>query len=1250
MSPPIWEQRNDPPLEHRARGYHTPELHNWSPPRGVVSYSCFFRSAYSFASSHSQHRQAPTIQYIGFPSTTSTSHMERGPAARDQDTARVTTGTVYRRATIYYTLHHQSTITVHAESTPTRAADVVARSTGATVRFGSITESVTSGLGDNSTYTLDGVFTASASATQNYERATGRVTVNFEPVTAQAGDDHLAKHTFIASSIIAQSTQMRNHSVHEARPAARSSIAADGQRLKTTTCIQERVPARTGSNLVEDASRGTGRTPDPDAHVTVHPHAQRGSSLGLREFWSGVATLAARKHEEATPHKSLTMTARARANTSNDGLSILASGGTRRGITAGLRGRHTMDRRASRQAYVGYGGSITKVPTDTSGSSPHPLDEFFLEILRLTARTFERDNGPAGDRLARITATQLSDAIPSDATVSPANSEQATAHQYDRSEGVAAASRGQDKQSASRTPLRQLVNVSPKSAYKSRSECTTGRSWRPASNQARDQGIQGTGHMSDTSMEHEGMRERKGRAREASQQMPLAEVQTAAEAYTTDHLFTVEDDPPRPKEQTRTETQASGQARDVITEVTLTGGIATRGGACPAVVGCRHRTPFGEVLALIRGDRGGTEAPHLVDLVRTYGYSSVSNIGRENDERMETSGRGTSGASSGRDGLGPRERDSRRAGVACKDLAATGIAEGRDFDGELGRDEKRMAGGETSSAATGSACSREQQEVGEFLVAARRVFKTGNDRLRLYQQAAQVSRVTRRVAITSVEDGRTGRCHPTGSGPLSSLAEDSTATPRGAPCMQAEETYALDVREDTLARDGATADALDTRKEQERQAQAFRGVVIRATEIELTYGVSSTDYAYPGHSSPSARTVLYGQEHATSTLELGVDDALLLSTQRIGDGRDCGRECANLARAQEGGIIAMHERQYDGNRGEDYKQSQIESVERGLRRETIAQAPEPRSAQPTGVSLVTQVEDSARAFSQFPRLFNTTNLSTLEIAWRCAKQSATSGDRVAEGTAGEPRYRKRADDDSGAGRKEHGKVGGLVEAMRRVPDEQVAGHPTTGRSRGTHARAAGQSEGAERTREEIPYGEWFDAHLQAAGARYKTADSKRAEVRDIDDSQSEEAELGKRGPGVTTVQVYGLGPAQFTTGRLVSQVAEDEDAIPESRFLRSNRTPGLSSLFACNTIGRHALREVTGGTRAIGGGCHRRGPGNEGSRPEHGWAEAGEEWSTPKAKTNSIIGDGARPQAGKQWRIDQAKRGIAGHVQQSGLG
>ncbi|KAH9916333.1 uncharacterized protein B0H18DRAFT_74045 [Fomitopsis serialis] len=505
--PPLRKQQTSPPLEYRAREHDTPELHNWSPPRGVVPYSCFFRSAYSLASSRSEHRQAHTIHPIHFPSTT-----------------EVTTGIVYMRAE-EYSLHCQSTITAHVEPTPTRDADVVARST-ATVRFESVTESATSRLRGDSTYALDELFTASTCAPWTYERATGPgpATATYEPATAHAG------------GMVTESTESQNPTGDPGgQHGAQTSVAAERQGLETM--IQERVAWHARIVLVEDASRGG--TADSDAHVTVRSQVHRGCSLTLREFWNGVASTA-RTHEGATLSESITVTMRPGTNASTDDSSIHEqSGGMRGGVAAGSGRQHAMNRRSSWEVYTGNASSMTQVPTEASGSSPCPLDDLFLEISRLRARTFERVDEPAGDRLARIKATRTSDAISSDTSVSPTNSEQTT-HPHNRSEGVAAANRGRDERSARRASLHQFslcervvtedtratlglgacrakVNfrMLERSGYESRSERSTGRSWSPASNRAREQGIQRLEATSNISIEYKDMREREGQGREA---------------------------------------------------------------------------------------------------------------------------------------------------------------------------------------------------------------------------------------------------------------------------------------------------------------------------------------------------------------------------------------------------------------------------------------------------------------------------------------------------------------------------------------------------------------------------------------------------------------------------------------------------------------------------------------------------------------------------------------------------------------
>ncbi|KAH9929279.1 uncharacterized protein B0H18DRAFT_998779 [Fomitopsis serialis] len=637
MSPLPPKQRITPPLEHhRARGYPTPELHNWSPPRGVVPYSCFFRSAYGFASSRSQHRQAPTIQSIHFPSTTSTSHTERG-LAFDQDTARVTTATVHRRVDICYTLHHQSTITVHAESTPMREADVVARLTGATERFRSITESATGCLGDDGTYALDRLFMASASTTQTYEQATGRATVNSEPVTAHAWDDHLAMHTLVASDTIAQSMQIRNHGVHETRPATCASIAADGQRRETTTRIQERVLVRTGSDFVvaEDASRGTSRTVDPDTHVTVRSHVHRGSSLALRNFWSGVASLTARKHDGATQYEGLTTPTRPGTNTSSDSLStheqVLGFEGTRRGGSAGSRGRHAMNRRSGWELYVGNASSMTQMSMATTGGGLPLLDESFCNTSRITGTMSQPGVDMCMGRGPASLQKWLSESAPSELGISTTSQEQEKTHPAggsERSQSPIATSGWRDEQCA---PLESVypssllglyecvtkgderatseggacratisLGMLKTASYKSRSERRTCRTWSPASNRAREQRIQGSGPTSDASIGGEDLRKQEGHAREASEQAPLAKVQTATETYTIDHreykthhhgaeieeevgnllaaprrVLTVEDDYSRPEEGTGT-VKSLGATRVLQWSVADTGARSAR--------------------------------------------------------------------------------------------------------------------------------------------------------------------------------------------------------------------------------------------------------------------------------------------------------------------------------------------------------------------------------------------------------------------------------------------------------------------------------------------------------------------------------------------------------------------------------------------------------------------------------------------------------------------------------------------------
>ncbi|KAH9915355.1 uncharacterized protein B0H18DRAFT_1124943 [Fomitopsis serialis] len=388
--------------------------------------------------------------------------------------------------------------------------------------------------------------------------------------------------------------------------------------------------------------------------------------------------------------------------------------------------------------------------------------------------------------------------------------------------------------------------------------------------------------------------------------------------------------------------------------------MGTKGDMFPMVVSSRKATQFGGVLASTRGDRGGTDVPRVVDPAWAYEGSSVSDTERENNGRTEIPGRGTDVASSGRDESGSQAQDFRRAARARKDVAATGIVPHRGWYGNLGGDEKRTAGGKPSSAAT-SACDREREEVGEFLMAARRVVKFGNDWPRLHQQAVHVSWGSRQVTTAVVKDRRTSR-NPAICRPASLRVEGVISSRRGTPHVHTNARNASDLRGDTLGHDGATTEELDTcepDEPQERraeQAQAFRQGMNRATEIVLTYGFFPTNYAYPRRSSPSARTVWHVQEHATSAFELGVEDVPLPGRQRDDDGRDCDWERADVARDQQGTMIAMDERQHNEIRSEVHRQSQAE--ERGLRRKTIAQAPEPRSAQRTGASLTGWDRDS----------------------------------------------------------------------------------------------------------------------------------------------------------------------------------------------------------------------------------------------------------------------------------------------------
>ncbi|KAH9912374.1 uncharacterized protein B0H18DRAFT_1158264, partial [Fomitopsis serialis] len=515
---------------------------------------------------------------------------------------------------------------------------------------------------------------------------------------------------------------------------------------------------------------------------------------------------------------------------------------------------------------------------------------------------------------------------------------------------------------------------------------STCESWGIGSFQAREQGSHATGAESNIDIKHETMY-----AREQSEWMGVPRAQ---DADVQEHIVATEQGIRGVHAVTIEEARRSGRTRCTLTEIRLTSEMGTTSDMSPTVVSSRQATPFGDVLASTRKGRGGTDVPRVVDKAWTYEGSSISDTGRENHGNTEIPGRGTDGASSGRDEPGSHAQGFRRTGRAHKDLVATGIAQGRVFDGELGRDEKRMAGGEGSSAAI-SACNREQKEVGEFLAAARRVCKFGDNWL--HQLAAQAPRVFRRVATIVLEDRRTGGPHTTNHS-LSLQAEGFISAPRGAPRGQTEATHASDIRQDTLRRHGATAEGLDACEQQERQAeeaQEFRQVVSRATDLTtLTYGISSTDYAYPGRSLPSARSGLRVREHAMKAFELGVvDDLALLGTQRSGDGRDGGWECADLASVRQGILFAMDERECDESSREDHKPLQAESVERRLRRETIAQAPEPRSAQPTGVSLVARVEDLARVFSHSPHLLNTSSLPAYCSVWRGA-EGATVEDHL----------------------------------------------------------------------------------------------------------------------------------------------------------------------------------------------------------------------------------------------------------------
>ncbi|KAH9935411.1 uncharacterized protein B0H18DRAFT_1114164 [Fomitopsis serialis] len=464
-----------------------------------------------------------------------------------------------------------------------------------------------------------------------------------------------------------------------------------------------------------------------------------------------------------------------------------------------------MGRGSSWEMYMGNASSMTQVPTGTSDSSLRSLDDLFLEVFRLTARAFERVDEPAGDRLARIKATQFSDAVPSDTTVGRANSEQATAHQYDRSEGVAVASRGRHEQPARRTSLHQFsvyervvtedrratsrvgacqVNVNlrtlERSGYESRSERSTGRAWSPASNQASEHGTRGAGPTTVTSVEYEDLCTQDRHARGSGQRTSWAKVKAVTRTYTTDY----------------------------------------------------------------------------------------------------------------------REYQVHRHGA-------------------------------------------EREEVGKLLAVPKRVFVVGDEDQRPEERTGMETRASEQVQGMTAEVGLTGG---------SDTASDA--------CLAV------------------------------------------VAETTLTYGISSTDYAYPGPLPPSARPALCAQEHATSAFEFGVDDAPLLDTQRGGDGHDGGTERVDLARVQQGRIVAMSEMEYNESSSENHEQPQAESAERGRWRGTIAQAPEPRSAQSTGASLVAQVEDLARAFSPLPRLCNTSSSFACSSTWRSARCPAVAHTGQAARTEG----------------------------------------------------------------------------------------------------------------------------------------------------------------------------------------------------------------------------------------------------------
>ncbi|KAH9918980.1 uncharacterized protein B0H18DRAFT_957741 [Fomitopsis serialis] len=71
MSLPSLKQQIVLPLEHRAQEQDALKLHNWSPLRGVVPYSCFLRSAYSFVLS-CVHNRSPNFCLKGGRSSCNT--------------------------------------------------------------------------------------------------------------------------------------------------------------------------------------------------------------------------------------------------------------------------------------------------------------------------------------------------------------------------------------------------------------------------------------------------------------------------------------------------------------------------------------------------------------------------------------------------------------------------------------------------------------------------------------------------------------------------------------------------------------------------------------------------------------------------------------------------------------------------------------------------------------------------------------------------------------------------------------------------------------------------------------------------------------------------------------------------------------------------------------------------------------------------------------------------------------------------